>query len=75
MSHPFFYMNPTFEVAYIRYEARPVNYDALYNEAFKQIEAMGKEMAPIGEIQEHVEAMASHCLACMVDIETIMNGL
>ena len=37
MSHPFFYMNPTFEVAYIRYEARPVNYDALYNEAFKQI--------------------------------------
>ena len=28
-------------------------------EAFKQIEAMGKEMAPIGEIQE--EAMASTC--------------
>lgn len=44
-------------------------------EAFKQIEAMGKEMGPIGEIQKHVEAMASHCLACMVDIETIMNGL
>jgi hypothetical protein len=37
MSHPFFYMNPTFKVAYIRYEARPVNYDALYNEAFAQI--------------------------------------
>lgn len=37
MSHPFFYMNPTFSIAYVRYEARPVNYDALYNEAFKQI--------------------------------------
>ena len=32
-------------------------------------------MAPIGEIQQHVEAMASHCMTCMVDIETIMNGL
>ena len=35
---PFFYMNPTFEPHYNQgYEARPINYDALYEEAFKQI--------------------------------------
>jgi HPt (histidine-containing phosphotransfer) domain-containing protein len=44
-------------------------------EAFKEIEAMGKEMAPIEEIREKVDAMASHCLDCMTDIETIMSGL
>ena len=27
------------------------------------------------EAFKQIEAMASHCLACMVDIETIMNGL
>lgn len=34
---PFAFLNPTFSIAYHRFEARPVNYDALYNEAFKQI--------------------------------------
>jgi hypothetical protein len=41
---PFFYMNPTFSIAYIRYEAPFVNYDALYNEAFAQI---GERFSPI----------------------------
>ena len=44
-------------------------------EAFRDIEALAKSMGPIDTIQEQVEGMASHCVACMVDIETIMKGL
>lgn len=49
-----------------------------YNEAyedFKVLEAMGKELAPMDEIQIKVSKLSSECASCMIEIEQITNSL
>ena len=64
------------KVAFYAHKLKSASGAIGFNEAYEAFADRGHgRSGPIGEIQEHVEAMASHCLACMVDIETIMNGL
>ena len=57
---PFFYMNPTFSIAYHRFEAPTINYDALYNEAFAQIGERTTMNDEADFIQSRYDALPLH---------------
>ena len=54
--------------------AGAIGYTAAY-EDFKALEVLAKNQTPIAQIEEMVNKLASECMSCMVDIETIMNDL
>ena len=54
MSHPFFYNNPTFSIAYHRFEA------PAFNEAFAQIDALQQSLGSEVLIHEEIARMKLH---------------
>lgn len=54
--------------------AGAIGYNQAY-EDFKRLEIMARDRNPMTEIAESVNKLSDECMACMVDIEKIMNDL